>query len=64
VEASLLVLLEPVLNPVWTFLFTGERPGPWALAGGSLVLAGTLWRTLQPALAAPTGSRRAPTPPP
>jgi drug/metabolite transporter, DME family len=47
-EASLLVLLEPVLNPVWTFLLAGERPGPWALAGGTLILLGTLWRTLAP----------------
>jgi drug/metabolite transporter, DME family len=52
VEAALLVLLEPVLNPVWTFLFTGERPGPWALAGGAIILAATAWRTLQPALVA------------
>jgi drug/metabolite transporter, DME family len=47
-EASLLALVEPVLNPVWTFFFAGERPGNWALAGGSLVLLGTLWRTLAP----------------
>ncbi len=50
-EASLLVLLEPILNPIWTFLFAGERPGPWALAGGGVVLAATAWRTLAPALA-------------
>jgi drug/metabolite transporter (DMT)-like permease len=48
VEASLLVLLEPVLNPVWTYLFAGERPGPWALAGGAVILLATAWRTLQP----------------
>jgi drug/metabolite transporter (DMT)-like permease len=48
VEASLLVLLEPVLNPVWTYLFAGERPGPWALAGGAIILLATAWRTLQP----------------
>jgi drug/metabolite transporter (DMT)-like permease len=48
VEASLLVLLEPVLNPVWTYLFAGERPGPWALAGGGVILLATVWRTLQP----------------
>jgi hypothetical protein len=41
VEASLLILLEPVLNPVWTFILTGERPGPWALAGGGLILLAT-----------------------
>ena len=52
VEASLLVLLEPVLNPVWTFLFTGERPGPWAIVGGAVILAATAWRTVQPVLEA------------
>ncbi len=46
VEASLLILLEPVLNPVWTFLFAGERPGPWALVGGTIILLATAWRTL------------------
>jgi drug/metabolite transporter (DMT)-like permease len=47
-EASLLCMLEPVLNPLWVFLGTGERPGPWALAGGALVVgtvaARALWR--------------------
>ena len=46
VEASLLVLLEPVLNPIWAWLFAGERPGPWALTGGAIILAATAWRTL------------------
>jgi len=54
-EASLLVLLEPVLNPVWTFLLTGERPGPWAIGGGAIVLAATAWRTAVPVVA---GARR------
>ena len=48
VEASLLALVEPVLNPVWTFLLAGERPGPWAIRGGAIILAATLWRTLAP----------------
>jgi drug/metabolite transporter (DMT)-like permease len=52
IEASLLMLLEPVLNPIWTFLAAGERPGPWAIAGGTVVLGATLWRTIAPALAA------------
>jgi drug/metabolite transporter, DME family len=46
VETSLLVLLEPVLNPVWAFVFAGERPGPWALLGGGIILLATAWRTL------------------
>jgi len=50
-EASLLALLEPVLNPIWTFLVVGERPGTWALLGASIILVATVWRTLAPMLA-------------
>ncbi|WP_437506288.1 DMT family transporter [Sorangium sp. So ce1099] len=49
VEASLLGLVEPVLNPMWALLFVGERPGAWAMVGGALLLAATAWRTLQAA---------------
>jgi drug/metabolite transporter (DMT)-like permease len=49
IEASLLILIEPVLNPIWTFLATGERPGPWALLGGTIVLGATAWRAIAPA---------------
>lgn len=52
VEASLLVLLEPVLNPIWTFFAAGERPGPWAVVGGAIVLGATAWRAVVPALRA------------
>lgn len=38
VEVSIFTLLEPISNPLWTFLGTGETPGFWALAGGLLVL--------------------------
>lgn len=41
-EASLLLLLEPVLNPIWAWLAHGERPGAWSIAGGALILAATL----------------------
>lgn len=44
-EASLLLLLEPVLNPVWAWLVHGERPGRWSLAGGCLILLATAART-------------------
>jgi len=37
-SAMLIAVLEPLLNPVWVVLFTGERPGPWALAGGGVIL--------------------------
>jgi DME family drug/metabolite transporter len=50
IEASLLILIEPVLNPIWTFLAAGERMGPWAVAGGAVVLVATAWRTVAPVL--------------
>ncbi|TNF74202.1 MAG: EamA/RhaT family transporter [Acidobacteria bacterium] len=37
--ASLLILIEPVLNPVWAWWGHGERPGRVSLAGGVLILA-------------------------
>ena len=45
-EASLLMLLEPVLNPVWTWLVHGERVGATSIVGGAIVLAATLAKTL------------------
>ena len=41
-EASLLLMLEPVLSPLWAWLAHGERAGPRVLAGGALILAATL----------------------
>jgi drug/metabolite transporter, DME family len=47
-EASTLLLIEPVLNPIWTWTIYGERPGSTALLGGLLIVtaafAGTVWR--------------------
>jgi drug/metabolite transporter (DMT)-like permease len=40
IEATLISTLEPVLNPVWVFLFYGEQPGRFAIIGGLIVLAG------------------------
>jgi drug/metabolite transporter (DMT)-like permease len=41
-EASLILLIEPVLNPVWAWFVQGERPGLWALVGGAVILAATV----------------------
>jgi drug/metabolite transporter, DME family len=41
-EASLLLLLEPVLNPIWAWMVHGERPGAWSLAGGGVILFATV----------------------
>ncbi len=44
-EASIILLLEPVLNPVWAWLVHGERPGVWALVGGAVILTATTLRS-------------------
>ncbi len=38
-QLSLLLLLEPVLNPIWTWLVHAETPGRWTLLGGAVVIA-------------------------
>jgi drug/metabolite transporter (DMT)-like permease len=40
-EVSLLVLLEPVLNPFWTWLVHGEIPTTRAVAGGAIIICAT-----------------------
>lgn len=37
-DAGIVGYVEPVLNPIWVFLFLGERPGVWALAGGMIIV--------------------------
>lgn len=41
-EASLLLLLEPTLNPLWSWLMHGENPGGWTLVGGAVIIGATL----------------------
>jgi drug/metabolite transporter (DMT)-like permease len=52
-EATLISTLEPVLNPLWVFLFLGEKPGLFALAGGLIVLGGVALNALSSARAIP-----------
>jgi drug/metabolite transporter (DMT)-like permease len=46
-EVSLLLLLEPVLNPLWAWLIHGEKPSVWSLAGGAIILLATTLKTLR-----------------
>jgi len=55
-DVSLLLLVEPVLNPIWVWLLHGEVPGPLAIVGGALVLVATSWRTLTAPPAAETAA--------
>lgn len=45
-QASLVGMLEPISNPIWVFLFLGERPGVASILGGAIVLSAIAWRTL------------------
>lgn len=44
-EASILLLIEPALNPVWAWAIHGEVPGVWAIVGGALILGATVLKT-------------------
>lgn len=41
-SCSLIGMLEPILNPVWVFIFDGERPGIYALIGAIIVIAAVI----------------------
>ncbi|HEX4822910.1 MAG TPA: DMT family transporter [Candidatus Polarisedimenticolaceae bacterium] len=56
-EASLLLLAEPVLNPLWAWLVHGERPSAWSSAGGIVIVAATVAKSLYDARTAPQGGR-------
>jgi drug/metabolite transporter (DMT)-like permease len=47
-ELVTITMLEPVLSPLWVFILLGERPGPWALCGGAVVLVSVFaWGVLK-----------------
>jgi drug/metabolite transporter (DMT)-like permease len=47
-EASLIALIEPVLNPLWVALIVGEIPSLATLVGGGIILLGLAVRYLWP----------------
>jgi drug/metabolite transporter (DMT)-like permease len=56
-EANLIGTLEPVLNPIWVFLFYGESMGKFALFGGLVVLGGVILSAVGSARAVRAGER-------
>lgn len=46
VEASLLMMIEPALNPIWVWGVTGEAPGLLPIAGGAMILLASIGRAL------------------
>lgn len=45
-EGVLIPIIEPILNPIWVFLFVGEVPGKWSLIGGAVVLLSVTARSV------------------
>jgi len=45
-EATLIPVLEPIVNPIWTFLFVGEVPKKGAIIGGAIVIIAITARSL------------------
>lgn len=46
VEASIISMFEPVLNPVWVLIGYGEKPSYWAVVGGAIIITAIFARTL------------------
>lgn len=46
-DASIIGFVEPLLNPIWVFLFLGERPSLWAILGGIIIIAGVVFHTVK-----------------
>lgn len=53
-DASIVGFVEPFLNPIWVFLFLGEKPSYWAIVGGIVIICAVIihtWRqNRQPAI--------------
>ena len=46
-DASIIGFIEPLLNPVWVFLFIGETPSSWAILGGIIIISAVIFHTLK-----------------
>jgi drug/metabolite transporter (DMT)-like permease len=45
VQAMLTAMIEPILNPLWVLLVTGEKPAVSALIGGSVIVTAVFTST-------------------
>lgn len=46
VEASIISMFEPVLNPIWVFIGYGEVPSFYAIIGGIIIISAITARTI------------------
>jgi drug/metabolite transporter (DMT)-like permease len=45
-DAAVISVIEPILNPIWVMLATSERPSVWTIIGGTIVLSTSLARSV------------------
>ena len=60
-ETVLLPIIDPLMNPVWVFLFLGEAPGALSLLGSGVILVTVTGRVVLGILHDSTGGREIPT---
>jgi drug/metabolite transporter (DMT)-like permease len=41
-DAAIVGIIEPILNPIWVMIVTNERPSFWTIVGGTIVLGTSL----------------------
>jgi len=46
-DASIIGFIEPLLNPIWVFLFLSETPSKWAILGGIVIISAVILHTLK-----------------
>ncbi len=56
IDIILILIIEPLLNPLWVYIIMGETPGMWAALGGAIILGSILMR----GIAAATREKPAP----
>jgi drug/metabolite transporter (DMT)-like permease len=45
-DASIISMIEPILNPIWVMFVVGEHPARWSIIGGCIVLGTSLLRSM------------------
>jgi len=44
-DAAIISIIEPILNPIWVILVKGEHASRWSIFGGAIVLTTSLFRS-------------------
>lgn len=44
-DAAIISIIEPILNPIWVILIKGEPASRWSVIGGAIVLTTSLFRS-------------------